>query len=381
MSRRWLVGLVALVGIANFVGLLAQTPRLAHSLYLNADNASALVLPALASHAPPGSIVSLGDHPWYEPWWFMRATVGLGGHRQLWEAAPILVALLGIAAVTACAWCALGRLAGLLSGVALLAVSESLRGVLYVPESHGLIVLHVGVLCGALLIVHRRVFDGGLTPRLLLLVGVPLVVFTGAGLTDQLLFVSALGPFILAPLTCWLRLRSRAWRTVSLFALGTSVLSALLALLLTHLMQAQHVIHAPFPVDFVGSEAMLVALQNLIAAFVSPGGGAFFGGPSVATICSRSSPACSYCWHSSEYSARCGGGVARWNAPPTRSRHRQDRVNCSLPTGVLSWCLCLRPSLLPPFRETRPTIVTWWVPGWLWRHCSESCPPRRRRGR
>lgn len=268
--------LVALVGIANFVVLLAQASALVHGLYLNADNASAFVLPALAGHAPPGSVVNLGDHPWYEMWWFMRATAELPGHRGLWEAAPILFGLLGIAAVTACAWYALGWLAGLLSGVALLAASESLRGVLYVPESHGLIVLHLGVLSGALLIVHRRALGGELGSRALLVVGVPLVVFTGAGLTDQLLSVSALGPFLLAPPICWLRLRSRAWRTVSLFALVTGVGSGLLALLLTHLMQEQHVVHAPFPINFV-SEAWLVGLQNLIVTFLTLGGGDFFG--------------------------------------------------------------------------------------------------------
>ena len=273
---RWLVSGLALVGIANLAVLVAQAPTLVHHLYLNADHASALVLPALASHAPSGSIVNLGDHPWYEPWWFMRATVGLPGYRQLWEAAPFLFGLLGIAAVTACTWWALGRLAGLLCGVALTAASEPLRSVLYVPESHGLTILHAAVLCGVLLVVYRRAL-AGLTTRELLLIGLPLVVFTGAGLTDQLLIVSGLCPFILAPLLCWLRLRSSIWRTVSLFALASGVLSVLLALLLTHVMQDRHVIHAPFPIDFVSSEAIIGHLQNLIAALLSIGGGAFFG--------------------------------------------------------------------------------------------------------
>jgi len=278
-SRCSLVALLALVGIANLILLLDQSGALVRSLYLDADNASAFVLPALAGHAPAGALVNLGNHAWYEPWWLMRATAGLHGYRQLWEAAPIVLGLLGIAVVAACAWSALGWLAGLLSAVALVAASESLRGVLYVPESHGLIVLHTGVLCGALLIAHRLLCRA--VPRLpvLLLVGVPLVAFTGAGLTDQLLYVSGLAPFILAPAWCWLRYGSRPWRAVSLFALVTGALAALLGLLLTHLMQHQHVIHAPFPVDFVGAEAVLVGLQNLLAAFLSLGGGSFFGRP------------------------------------------------------------------------------------------------------
>jgi hypothetical protein len=271
--------LVALVGVANLVVLLAQASALIHSLYLSADNATALVLPALSGHAPAGASVNLGNHPWYEPWWFMRATVGLPGYRQLWELAPFVSGLLGSAAVGACAWWALGRLAGLASTVTLFAASETQRGILYVPESHGLIVLHLAALCGALLFVQRRAFSDRLTPRALALVGVPLVLFTGAGFTDQLALVSGLGPLILAPLLCWWRLRSPDWRTVSAFALVTGVLSGLLALLLTHVMQDEGVVHAVFPIDFVGSEAVLAGLQNLLTTLASLGGGDFFGGP------------------------------------------------------------------------------------------------------
>jgi hypothetical protein len=275
----WLLALLALVGVVNFVVLLAQGPELVHSLYLNADNASSLVLPALAGHAPAGSVVNLGDHPWYEPWWYMRATAGLPHYRQLWEIAPFVTGLLGIAAVSASAWLALGRLAALISAVALLAASEALRVVLYTPETHGLIVVHLGVLCVALLLVLR--WSRARRPALgrLLLLGVPLVLFTGAGFTDQLLLVSGLGPFVLAPLVCWLRLGSRAWRTVSAFALATAVLSGVLALLLAHVMQDQHVVHAPFPINFVSSEAILTGLQNLLVAFTTLGGGSFFGAP------------------------------------------------------------------------------------------------------
>lgn len=277
-SLLWLARFVALVGLANIIILAAQAPALVRNLYLNADNASALVLPALASHVPAGSVINLGNHPWYEPWWFMRATVGLPGYRPLWELAPFLFGLLGIAVVSACAWWTLGRLAGLLCGVTLLATSEALRGILYVPESHVAILLHVGVLCGALLIVYQAALSRRLGLAVLLSVGIPLVAFTAAGLTDQLLLISGLGPFVLAPLTCWLwSSRSRVWRAVSLFAITTGVLSVLFSLLLTKMMQEQGVIHAPFPINFVTSEAIIVNLGNLLTTVASLGGGAFFG--------------------------------------------------------------------------------------------------------
>jgi hypothetical protein len=272
----WLVALVAIVNVAV---LLAQASALVHNLYLSADNATALVLPALAGHASAGALVNLGDHPWYEPWWLMRATVGLPGYRALWEAAPFLYGLLGGVGVAVCAWWALGRLAGLLCAGVLLAASETQRGILYVPESHGLIALHLAALCGALLFVQRRAEDGRLTRRALVLVGVPLVLFTGAGFTDQLMLVSGLGPMVLAPLLCWWRLRSPPWRALSVFALATGALSGLLATLLTHVEQDHGVVHAAFPIDFVGSEAVLSGLQNLLSTLASLGGGAFFGAP------------------------------------------------------------------------------------------------------
>jgi hypothetical protein len=276
---RWLAALVALSALANLVVLLLQARSFIRSLYLNADNANAFVLPALRDHVPAGAVVNLGDHPWYEPWWYMRATAGLPHYHQLWEIAPIVLGLLGIVAVAACAWRALGALAGLLCGAVLVAVSETLRDDLYAPEAHGLVVLHLGVLCGALLLVLAWARAKRLTPTRLLLLGVPFVLFTGAGLTDQLLLVSGLGPFVLAPLLCWWRLRTRVWLAVTGFAVGTAVLSGLLALELAQAMQEQHVVHAPFPISFVATGAIVGGFENLFAALLALGGGSFLGGP------------------------------------------------------------------------------------------------------
>ena len=271
--------LLAIVGAANLLLLLVQARTLVHAVYLNSDNASALVLPALAGHLPPGSIVNLGDHAWYELWWFMRATVGLPHHRALWEAAPFGGALLGIASVTACAWWGAGRLAGLLCAAALLAASAAMRSILFTPETRVLLVLHSGVLCGSLMFVHSRIRTGRLTRNVALAVGVPLALFTGAGLTDQLLIVGGLLPFLLAPLVLWLRLGSSPWRATSLFASAISVISLLIAALVTSIMNGDHVIHAPFPIEFVQSSMLVTNLQNLIAGFASLGGGSFFGAP------------------------------------------------------------------------------------------------------
>lgn len=300
----WLGWLLAVVGAANLIVLVVQGPALVRGLYANADNASALVLPALVGRAGKGAVVNLGNHPWYEPWWFMRATAGLAHYRTIWEAAPFAFALLGVLLVSVCAWYALGALAGLLCGVALVAASETLRGILYVPESHGAILLHVGALGGGLLVVHRAALRARGEPAwaarqqasaagtpgaararsgrrraatVAAAVGVPLAAFTAAGATDQLLLVSGVAPFVLAPLLCWWRSRSKAWLTVSAFAIAVGAVSVLGGALITKAMEEHGVVHAPFPVDFVTGEALVADLGNVVATVAGLGGGDFFG--------------------------------------------------------------------------------------------------------
>jgi hypothetical protein len=91
--------------------------------------------------------------------------------------------------------------------------------------------------------------------------------------------VTVVVPYIVAPLVCWLQDRSDDSRRVAGFALVTGLLSALLGLALTSVMEAEHVTHSPFPVMFTASSHLGASLANLLAAWVSLAGGAFFGLP------------------------------------------------------------------------------------------------------
>ena len=288
-ARRWLAApsrdgrwrndelLLAILGAASLVVLIAQARTLVHGLYLNADNASALVLPILAGHAPAGATVNLGDHPWYEPWWFMRLTAGWPHYRQLWELAPFVFALLGIASVAACAYHAIGRWSALVFAALLMSASATLRSVLYVPEARVAMVLHSGVLCGALLLVYRRANAHRCTPSFLLALGVPLVAFTGAGSTDELVIAGGVVPFLIAPAWGWWRSRGYAWKTTTCFALAVAVISLLIDSLLDHIMHADHVVAAPFPISFVAANGLWGNFQSLATEFSSLAGGYFFG--------------------------------------------------------------------------------------------------------
>jgi hypothetical protein len=278
LGRAKLEWVVVLIGLANVVVLLVQVPAIAHGVYLNSDNASALVLPALASHAAAGSVINLGDHPWYEMWWLMRSTAGLPHYRQVWESLPFVIGLLGIAAVTATAWWVGGRLAGLLCAVTLIAASASMRGILYVPETRVPLVLHAGVLCAWLLFMRERLRTKGLS-RSVLLIAILFVLFTGAGCTDQLVILGGLVPFVLAPILCWIRSGSSSWRQLSLYAVIAGIASLVIAAVLTHIMNQNHVIHAPFPLHFASSASWVANGQNLLASFASLAGGSFYEQP------------------------------------------------------------------------------------------------------
>ena len=89
--------LLAAAAISLLV-VIAQAPEVVHQLFRDADQDVSLVLPQLASHLPSGSNVDLGDHSWYEAWWFNRATIGLPDHFLIWEYAPYVILLLGIRA-------------------------------------------------------------------------------------------------------------------------------------------------------------------------------------------------------------------------------------------------------------------------------------------
>ncbi len=52
-----------------------------------------------------------------------------------------------------------------------------------------------------------------------------------------------------------------------------------LGLLSTHILEHERIVHAPFPVDFVASEAIVGNLGNVAGALAGLGGGDFFGGP------------------------------------------------------------------------------------------------------
>jgi hypothetical protein len=276
-ALRWLAWVLVAVGGLNAVVLLAQARDTIRSLNLNPDNAMSLVLPSLASRAGAGAVITLGNHAYYETWWFTRATIGLPWHRAIWEGAPFVVEGAGIVVVMWCAWVALGRLAALLAGVALVCVPDGLRAFLAMPSGRVQLALHAGALCAALLLVARAGRERALSRRALAALTLFTVLFGAVGASDQLIAITVVAPYVFAAVLWWWCTRTEVSRLVGLYAIATAAVAAIGAIILTAVMHAEHVVHAPFPILFTASADLVTNVENMVSAWTVIGGGSFFG--------------------------------------------------------------------------------------------------------
>jgi hypothetical protein len=132
-----------LVVVVNFSSLIT-------AIYMNSDAAIAPVIGKLLASAPPGSHVLLGNHPWYEDLWFLRATAGLPGYRQLWLIAPAAWTLLGFGLLAWSTWKVLGARAAAITFSGLVCLGAGGRSFFFSFDTHSLTALHT-ILLGVLL--------------------------------------------------------------------------------------------------------------------------------------------------------------------------------------------------------------------------------------
>jgi hypothetical protein len=211
----------------------------------------------------------------------MRATVGLPYHLTIWEYAPFLVACAGIAAVGLSAGLGLGRRAALYTTATLLAIGSGTQVIMFEPDDHVGLLVHIGTLCIALLVVWRRASSGSVSRRRLFLLGAGLSAFTAAGSNDLFLVLDGLIPFVIAACLWWWLSGTAAARTVGLFAVATAAASLLLSEVIAKIMH-----HAGFEATlgihsftFIQSAEIETSINNFISSWVALGNGTFFGTP------------------------------------------------------------------------------------------------------
>jgi hypothetical protein len=270
--------MLILIGGASIIVAIAQAPAAIAQLYRDADSATGLVLPQLAAHLPSGATVNLGDHVWYEAWWFMRATAGLPDHRAIWETAPYVIAFLGIAGIAWTVRMALGARAAVLTAVALMAIGNGMRVVIFEPTARGGMLIHMALLLGSLLWLAGRIGSERASRRIVLS-GAALAAVTALGATDQLTMYETVVPFVAAALVWWWRARSPAARLLAIWTIAVAAGSVIAAEALVHVMTDAGVIAANSvsTYQFVPTNEIGPSLGNLLDTWTGLGDGDFFG--------------------------------------------------------------------------------------------------------
>jgi hypothetical protein len=266
----------AILALVYGVVMLAELRSIIGQIYLNSDAAAGPVLGHLAGEAPAGALVVLGNHPWYEEFLFLRLTSGLPAYRQLWEVAPLLWSMLGLALLGWTTSRALGRSAALLAVSAVLCVGAFGRIVFLTFDWHGLSVVHTVVIGAALV---------WLTPRAAAfswwrIVGMAAVLGLIGVLpeaSDQLFVFWALIPMVVTGIAIAWRGAGRVRARMAVFAIVAAAVSLVGGALVAHALRSGGVVGYPFGFTLVPAGSVL---NNILLAFESYmyiAGGYFFG--------------------------------------------------------------------------------------------------------
>jgi hypothetical protein len=194
-------GAVYLILLAShFGGIVASTN-------LDADAVSAPVIGELFGSAPASAHVVLGEFAWFATLLFELGTKWLPAHRQVWEAAPYLMALAGAALTAWSVWQVAGRFAASLTAVLLICLAPATLHLLLSMTQHAPDWFCLGLLAAFLVLLERRAS----TLRLRVVAPVALVVGVVVGVnaaSDPLVVISGLVPFALAVAACYLIART-----------------------------------------------------------------------------------------------------------------------------------------------------------------------------
>ena len=148
----WLPLVLAAIWV---VALAADFRDLVQAIYASADFASAPVIGELYGERE-GSQVVLGNFPWYSTLWFEQLTAGLPAHRQIWQLAPWLFSLLGVAAAAWATWRAAGAWAAMIVAVTLGCAGSTLINFQFGLSLHSPAFTHVCLLGAFLVLAAER---------------------------------------------------------------------------------------------------------------------------------------------------------------------------------------------------------------------------------
>lgn len=244
-------------GAVYLVLLLKNFSLVVDGIYRNADAVSVPYIGQLHALAPAHTGVTLGNFPWYFALWFEDLTRWLPFHRGLWEVAPYLFSLLGIAALAWSTWVAAGRWSATMTLLLCLCASGGLLSLQFGWGVHGgvwpivcFLGAYVVALAGGLLTRRRK--------SMLLALGL-LALLTATGVaSDNLLLVAGVAPLILVGIVVP-RVLGRDGVRIGRWMIALATMSVVVGLLLRKLMEHAQV----HPVG--GYHVLLASLGQLRA--------------------------------------------------------------------------------------------------------------------
>jgi hypothetical protein len=269
----WLAVLVA-AGYALLV--LLNLSAMLGGIYQDSDAAAAPVLATLGPHAPAGSVITLGQHAWYEDYLLLVATRWLPLHRDLWELAPVAWCVAGLGLVGWSVARAFDRVWAAVVVAALMCVGQQGRHYFLSWDAHSITALHAAIL-GAVLVWLAPRAAAMRWPRLAVLTTVVGLFGALPWASDTLFALWALAPFVLAAaLLAWCLPQRSGWPLLAL-AVASSILTVLLGSAVAEVMRSHHLIGYSLHYSFVGADGVGHNLAVLGESFASLAGGDFFG--------------------------------------------------------------------------------------------------------
>lgn len=191
-----LVWVPAVAGPAALVLVLAQFDRLTPAVSWNSDAAAPALLAESLATSGTGEPTVLGDISSFSTLLFFRATHALPNHRAVWEAAPYVLALAGVALLAWVSFRLAGVWAAAMTSALGLAVSTDVLFTQIAPAFHGTTWFSVAVLL-AFLIALAGEHIRGRAATIAAVAGVGVVVGLNLA-SDPLLAVVGVVPFCFA---------------------------------------------------------------------------------------------------------------------------------------------------------------------------------------
>jgi hypothetical protein len=279
IARNWrtlLWAAPALGALIYGVVVLAEFRSIIEQIYLNSDAAAAPVLGHLAGQVPSGARIVLGNHPWYEEFLFLRLTDALPDYRQLWDVAPMLWSLFGLAALGWSAWRTFGRFAAMIVVCALVCAGAFGRFAFFTFDWHGLSAVHTVLIGVALVWLAPRAAALSWWRIVGLAIGLGLIGVLPAA-SDRLFLYWALIPTVVTVLAiAWrgagpMRARMAAFGIVSV---GVSLAGGALV---AHLLRSADVTSFPFAFTLVPATGVVNNILLTFESYMYLAGGYFFG--------------------------------------------------------------------------------------------------------